>query len=586
MLAQLVIENLVVIEYATVEFDGRLNVLTGQTGAGKSLLVGAIEALLGLRSAKDLLRAGQSEGRVTGLFYVRDQATRDAIAKLLDEPQLPDEVVISRRIQENRTVAAVNGRPVPAATLRDLAEILIDIHGQHEHQYLLKPANQLSVLTAYTDAEALAEQVRQAWHAWQQLQVRADELSANQQQRMQQIDFYQFQINEIDNIRPESQELADLQAEHKRLANVERLRTAAGQAIAVLSDREDAALDLLRQAAGALGDIAKMDSATAPLQQACDDAVANLSELAIDLARYVDSLETDPGRLEFVENRIEAIRRLCRKYGPNVEDVLEHRRKIGEQLKALQGAEGDMGQLQSQIDAARQGYMDVAGRLSQRRRTASQKLAKAVMMELAELGMDKAICRIELAESPPGPSGLEGVEFMISANPGLPLRPLRSVASGGELSRIMLALKSVLSADGRCSVLVFDEVDANVGGRMGSVIGRKLAGLAQRNQVLCITHLPQIAAYADRHMAVHKASDAKSTRTSVTLMTDDAERVAELAEMIAGKNVTDATTRQAEQLLQEARENQGGRGDQAKKPGSRVSGKEPPKPETPRRKRN
>lgn len=553
MLAQLVIENLVIIEQAAVEFDPRLNVLTGQTGAGKSLLVGAIEALLGLRSTKDLLRAGQKEGRVTGLFLLQDQPTRDAAARILDEPEGPEEVVVSRRIQESRTLTTVNGRPVTAATLRDLAEVLIDIHGQHEHQYLLKPANQLYVLTACADAEDLAESVRQAWHAWQDLQARADELSASQQQRMQKIDFYQFQIDEIDKVKPEPQELVDLQAEHKKLANVERLRAAASLATAALADREDAALDLLRQAASALSDIAKLDSLTEPLQKTCDEALANLNELSLDLARYVDSLESDPARLEFVENRIEAIRRLCRKYGPAVEDVQEHRRKIGEELKALQSAETDMTELQARIDAARQAYMDLAGRLTKRRQAAGQKLARAVAEQLAELGMEKSISRIDLTEAPPGPSGLDAVEFMISANPGLPLRPLRNVASGGELSRVMLALKSVLSQDGRCSVLVFDEVDANVGGRMGSVIGRKLAALSRHNQVLCITHLPQIAAYADRHMTVHKTSDAKSTQTHVSLMADDKQRIAELAEMIAGRNVTDTTVRQAEQLLNEAR---------------------------------
>jgi DNA repair protein RecN (Recombination protein N) len=582
MLAQLVIENLVVIEQATVEFAGRLNVLTGQTGAGKSLLVGAIEALLGLRTAKDLLRAGQVEGRVTGLFYLGDEASRAAMAQLLDEPELPEEVVISRRIQENRSVATVNSRPVSAATMRDVAEVLIDIHGQHEHQYLLKPGNQLDVLTAYAEAEGLAGQVRQTWQTWREAQNRADELLASQQQRIQKIDFYQFQIDEIDNIKPDPQEFTDLLSEHKKLANIERLRAAAGQAAAALSDREEAALDLLRQAAGALAETAKLDPGTANLREVCDEALANLNELGIDLARYMDSLEIDPARLELVENRIEAVRRLCRKYGPNVDDVLAHRRSIGEQIRLLQGAESDSRQLQGQIEAARRTYMDVAGKLSQRRRGASQKLAKAVVAELGELGMEKAICKIELTEAEAGPSGLEGVEFMISANPGLPLRPLRSVASAGELSRIMLGLKSVLAGDGRCSILVFDEVDANVGGRMGSVIGRKLAALAERNQVLCITHLPQIAAYADRHMTVQKTSDARSTRTSVTLLADDRQRVSELAEMIAGKNVTETTVRQAEQLLREAR---GERGGQGKKPGGRGSNGGPAKRETSRRRR-
>ena len=553
MLAHLVIENLAVIEEADVEFDGKLNVLTGQTGAGKSLLVGAIEALLGLRSPRDMLRAGAAEGRVTGLFLLPDETTRTQAAQVLNETEVGNDLVVSRRISESRSIATVNGRPVAANTLRDLAEVLIDIHGQHEHQYLLKPANQLRVLTTYAEAGDLAEQVRQAWHAWQLQQAKAEELSRDRQQRSQMLELYRYQAEEIDRVNPTAREFEDLQAEHRRLANLERLRQLAAQATTALGEGEEGTLDRLRQVSAALADMARVDSAAGNLQKSCDEALAGLNELSIDLDRYAESLDLDPARLESVEQRIEQIQRLCRKYGLTVEDVLAHRRQIGEQLQRLESLESDFSHLDTEIAAAKEEYMRVARRLTERRRQASERLAKAVMGELAELGMDKAVCAIDPQETPPGPSGLEGVEFMISANPGMPLRPLRQVASGGELSRIMLALKSVLAGDARCSVLVFDEVDANVGGRMGSVIGRKLARLAQQNQVLCITHLPQIAAYADRHMTVHKTSSAKSTRTQVTLISEEPRRIAELAEMIAGKNVTETTRKQAEQLLDEAR---------------------------------
>lgn len=569
MLAQLVIENLAVIEQATVDFDGRLNVLTGQTGAGKSLLVGAIEALLGLRSSRDMLRSGAAEGRITGLFLLDDQPSRLQAAQVLGETDAPAEVVVSRRIQESRSVATVNGHPVAANTLRDLAEVLIDIHGQHEHQYLLKPSNQLRVLTTYADAQNLADQVRLAWQDWQDLQNRADQLARDRQQRTQMLELYRYQADEIDRVGPTPKEFDDLQAEHRRLANLDRLRQLAVQAAAPL-DGDENALDTLRQAAAALADMARLDPAAGNLRQACDQALAALNELAIDLARYAESLDLDPARLEAVEQRIEQIQRLCRKYGQTVQDVLDHRRTIGEELHRLENLETDFSHLDAQIADARDKYMQVARRLSQRRRQASDKLAKAVLQELAELGMDKATVKIELQDAPPGPAGLETVEFMISANPGLPLRPLRQVASGGELSRTMLALKSVLAADARCSVLVFDEVDANVGGRMGSVIGRKLAALAQRNQVLCITHLPQIAAFADRHMTVHKTANTKSTRTQVRLIEDEPARIAELAEMIAGKNVTETTRQQAAQLLEEARAQ---RQKTAKKPAPKPAGR-------------
>ncbi len=303
------------------------------------------------------------------------------------------------------------------------------------------------------------------------------------------LELYRFQAEEIDRINPAAKEFEDLQAEHRRLANLERLRQLAGQAAAILGEGEEAALDSLRQASAALAEMARLDGAAGNLQRACDEALAGLNELSIDVARYVESLDLDPGRLEWVEARIEQIQRLCRKYGQTVEDVLAHRRRIGEDLKRLETLETDFGHLDAQIAAARDKYMRLARRLSQGRRQASAKLARAVMAELAELGMDKAVCEVQLQEAPPGPSGVETVEFMISANPGLPLRPLRQVASGGELSRTMLAMKSVLSADARCSVLVFDEVDANVGGRMGSVIGRK-AGGAGAAQPSAMHHAP------------------------------------------------------------------------------------------------
>ncbi len=553
MLAQLAIENLAVIEQAVVDFDDRLNVFTGQTGAGKSLLVGAIEALLGLRSSRDMLRAGVAEGRVTGLFLLRDPASRVQAADALGEPEVGEELVVSRRIQANRWVVAVTGRPVAATTLRALAEVLIDIHGQHEHQYLLRPGNQLRVLTVFAEAQDLAEQVRQAWQGWRELLERAEQLARDRQQRSQMLELYRFQAEEIDRVDPAPREYEELQTEHRRLANLERLQLLAAQSGEALGEEESSIVDRLRQVSAWLAEMARLDPDAANIEKACDDALAGLSELSIDLARYVEGLELDPARLESVEQRIEQIQKLCRKYGLTVEDVLDHRRRIGEEVRRLESIETDFSHLDARIAEVQAEYMRLAQRLTQRRRQASKRLAEAVVAELADLGMEKAVCRIELQQAEPGPGGLEAVEFMISANPGLPLRPLRQVASGGELSRVMLALKSVLSGDARCSVLVFDEVDANVGGRMGAVIGRKLAALAQRNQVLCITHLPQIAAYADRHMTVHKTSDARTTRTQVRLIEQQPDRVVELAEMIAGRNVTDATRQQAEQLLGEAR---------------------------------
>jgi len=553
MLLQLTIENLAVIERLSAEFGPRLNVFTGQTGAGKSLLIEALEVLLGLRGGKGLVRPNAQEARVTGLFHLGPQ-TRREIADLLGEPTLPEEIVLDRRVLSGgRSVSTINGRPIASPTLREIADFLVDIHGQHDQQHLLKGKHQLRVLTAFAGAEDLQEKVRQQWRLWQELSGQIEQLAANQQAARQLAELYEFQINEIDQVNPSSEEFESLKAERSRLANAQRLRQAAAEAYALLSEAEPACLDLLRQVDALLEELTKSDPATAGFAETCRQAVAMLDELALDLARYAEQVEADPARLDEVEERLEQLRRLCRKYGSTIEEVLAYRERIAAELDSLRAQQHDLQNLNERLEEARRQYEEAAERLSAKRRKAADELAQRVAGQLAELGLEKAQFHVEVSEAPAGPSGIDAVEFMFTANPGLPARPLREVASGGELSRVMLALKTVLADDDRCSVLVFDEIDANVGGRMGEVIGRKLAAISQRHQVLCITHLPQIAAYADRHFTVQKHAAGRVTTTTVSLLTGDEQRIRELAEMIAGRRTTQVTFAQARQMLEAAR---------------------------------
>lgn len=589
MLRELHISNLAVIEDVTLELTGGLNCFTGQTGAGKSLVLGAFEILLGLRTVApaEVLRPGAEEGRVSGVFEIRNPQVRAELTRRIDLRLDPDDdLLITRKLfRSGRGSAAINGKPATASMVREIGELLVDIHGQHDHQFLLKPSNQLAILDNFGRCCDLRQSYGEVHAEWRRLQQRGEQLRASAVLRRQQRELYEFQAREIDDAQLVEGEYAELKARHGVLANLTRIRQQAGQAHAALYEGEAAVVERLQMIAHVVADLSHLDEHLKPIAEQLSTATIALQEAAFDLGRYTGRLDLDPRELAEIEDRLNTLNRLASKYGSPqrggdpVADLLEQRRQMQANLDALRDQDHDVTGIDARLASRRGELTKIGEQLGIARRAAAGKLKPLVEGQLRDLGMSDAEFHAEFqpagAESA---SGAETMEIMVRTNPGQPARPLRKIASGGELSRVMLALKSILAHSDRISVLVFDEIDANIGGRMGTVIGQKLRQLARNHavrntatgktsgktsgeisgetsgggQVLCITHLPQIAVYADRHLRIAKTvigqGKDRQTRTSVTLLTGP-QRIEELAEMLAGRDVSATTRRQVKEML-------------------------------------
>jgi DNA repair protein RecN (Recombination protein N) len=577
MLRELHISNLAVIEDVTIELGPGFNCFTGQTGAGKSLILGALEVLLGLKTGgAELVRPGVEEARVSGVFELRDPVAAAAAGAAADLTLAPGEALLVTRkfFASGRSSASINGQPATLSMIHALGEAMVDVHGQHDHQYLLRPANQLAVLDAFGQGEGLRQSYGQAYALLRGLRQRRDELHASRTLRAQQLDLYEFQAKEIDAAEPVEGELDRLARRHALLANLARIKREAGGAHAALYDSDGSVVERLQMIVHVLGELAEVDPTLRVTAEQVKSGTAILQDAAFDLGRYLDHLELDPGELAQVEERLNLLHRLAAKYSkpsagvPASGDgagasggVLAYRHWLEGELGRLRGADSDASAIDRQVQEAQEQLAELGAKLSAARRAAAKRLGPLIERELRELGMSEAQFDVEFALAPDGggAGGPEAVEMLVRTNPGQPARPLRKIASGGELSRIMLAIKSILAQGDRVSVLVFDEVDANVGGRLGTVLGRKLRGLARGGgqQVLCITHLPQIAAFADRHVRIAKQIEGrgkdKTTRTTVQRLDGEA-RIEELAEMLAGAGATATTRTQAREMVAAAAE--------------------------------
>jgi len=553
MLRELHISNLAVIADARVDFSSGLNCFTGATGAGKSLVIGAIELLLGLRSPADMLRSGADEARVSGLFETRDERLMNHIASVCDAPANPSgELLLTRRINASgRSSASLNGQPITLLMLKGVAEALVDVHGQHDHQYLLRPSNQLAVLDDFAGTTVLRDAYSTAYQSLSAARNQLSDIEAGGRLRVQQLDFAKYQLAEIDAAELRIGEYEELTARAVVLNNLERIRTDAGSVYASLYETDGAVMDRLQTLEHVLSELAGVDASLAGTADVVKTATLQLSEAAFDLGRYIARLELDPAEQAEVNERLNTINRVLKKYGPTVDATMTLRAELAAQVATLDRAGDDAATIRATLGKLEADVKRLATELSRKRHTAAAKLKPAIESHLAELGMEKTTFTIGLRDTTFGASGADEIDFLVRTNPGLPEAPLRKIASGGEIGRIMLALKSVLAAGDRVSVLVFDEIDANIGGRLGSVIGQKLRALAKHHQVLCITHLPQIACFADRHLTVSKDQSGKTTRTTVRAIDGD-ERVEEIAEMIGGQRITPVTRAQAKELLSTA----------------------------------
>jgi DNA repair protein RecN (Recombination protein N) len=554
------IEELAIVESATLEFAPGLNVLTGETGAGKSVVLGALTLLAGGRAAARAVREGAEQAVVEAVF--RTDALSELERDLAERGLVGDEheLIVRRAIAAGgRSRAWVAGQATPIAALGELFAGRIEISSQHDSQSLLRTERHAELLDRWAGLEATRARVAAEVAQQREIAAELERLRAATRDREQRRDFLVFQVREIDEAKLAPGELESLLALRSRLAHVDRIGREGGAALARLvgdPTQPDAAGagDQIAEAARALGALVALDPELAPYAERLDGALAEVRDLASDLERRLDALEADPGRLAQAEERLHRIESLRRKYGASVEEVLAHRDAAAHELAALEGAGEREAELESERSAGRARLAAAAAELTRGRTSAARELARAVLPMLRELAMPEA--RFEVALPPaPAPEGLpcgaggaESPEFLFCANKGERLQPLRDVASGGELSRAFLALKQALREQSAGMVLVFDEVDAGVGGEAAERVGQRLAELAERHQVLCITHLPQIAAYAHRHFRVAKRSGAKRTGVSIATVTGD-ERVAEIARMAGGDRAGDAAREYARELI-------------------------------------
>lgn len=562
MLLSLTIDNVVLIEHQVLELGPGFNVLTGETGAGKSMVVDALALVLGGRARPEIVRGGARDAEVAALFEIEPGSR---VAAKLEAAGVPcdGELVVRRVVQaEGRSRAFLNGKVSTAAQLAELGPDLCDIASQHESVSLTDPATHLEYLDAYgrleTMRDALGEKVAELAAVVREI----DRVREAERDRAEREDFLAFQLREIEELDPSIGEETELENERARLRHAEKLSTATQGAADRLYEGEDAVCDQLARVSTDLDAAAAIDPSLAPLARSVDGARSELADAARALSRYASGIESNAERLAEVDDRWFRLQKLLRKHGPTTTELVTYREELKRQVEGLAGAERLRGELEAKREACLAAVASEARTLSRKRRDAAAKLADAIGKELGGLGMGRARVVVDVSpvpapqagELPPVDgarltvSGIDRVEFLIAPNKGEDPRPLRRIASGGELSRALLALKRVLAEKGPAGLYVFDEVDAGVSGAIAEVIGRAIADVARHRQVLCITHLPQIAALADAQYVVDK-SESKGRTTSSVRKLSDAERVDEIARMIGGVRVGDAARRAAVELL-------------------------------------
>ncbi len=576
MLSRLRIRNFALIDAVELEFGAGFNVLTGETGAGKSILIDAINAVLGGRSGPEWLRTGAERASIEAAFELADRlpslvdrpaadpsSTQAERSNILTEWAEDGMLVLSREVtRAGKSQCRVNGRLCTAGTLREVAAELIDVHGQHEHQSLLAAERHVDLLDAWAGAPVLELRRRLGddYAEWRGVRRELEAMQTDERDRARQLDLYRFQIEEIDGAQLTLGEEEELVADRLRLASAEKLSAAAAGALETLGEGRVSALDLLAAAAREVEAALVLDPVLAPVAEGLQTALIAAQDAASELRGYQEGVEFNPERLEQVQERLELLRSLKRKYGASLEEVLAYREQIEQEQHALTHREERLAELETELDRRAASLDALAADLYTARRGAADEFERRLVAELRDLSMQHTLFEVRI-DPPPSPAGPAAprvsehrsaagwfgrVEFMISANPGEPLRPLARIASGGEMSRIMLALKSAMAGVSAVPTLIFDEIDVGVGGRTAEVLGEKMAALSGLAQVLCVTHLPQIAGMASRHFQVQKQVVDDRTVVEVRVL-DDAERINELARMLGGREETAA--RHARELL-------------------------------------
>jgi DNA repair protein RecN (Recombination protein N) len=562
MLRELSVQNLALIEDVRVELEPGFCAWTGETGAGKTLLLEALGLLLGERGSTELLRAGAEELRVVGRFELTRPDLREEAERVLDTPPSDDEVILTRRLNRaGRSYAYVNDQPVAVGTLRQLGAVLVDIHGQRESHSLLQPSYQLELLDAYGQLDPLRGSYLSTADQVRELRRKHEALAGARQQRQRDLSLLRFEREELDNAALRAGELEELVRERERLVHAQALQAFANSGVSTLYEAEGSIVEQLgklRREAESWNELEPELVDFAKRLDALEDEVQDLSRT---LGALGQRWEADPARLDEVERRLQLLRRLESKYGRSLSDLIAYHATLDAQEQRLRHEEDNLVEVQGELTQTYTRLREIAADLSRQRQRVAKRLAAEAQRHLVDLGMAEARLDVILEPWPLGDDpvasplpawGADHLELTLAANRGEASWPLRKVASGGELSRTLLALKTVLAAHDRVGTLIFDEIDANVGGRLGDVLGQKLAALGQTHQVISVTHLPQVASYARHHWTIRKVRRGKRTATIIQRL-DESERLEELASMLRGEARGETTRREAAQMLDAAR---------------------------------
>ncbi len=553
MLESLHVNNFVLIENLELDFGNALNVLTGETGSGKSIVVGALNLVLGARASTGIVREGAKRAKIDAIFRIHKD--NKVIRSVLKEHELElddGELILTRTIgADGRSRAYVCGQVVPLAVLAQIGDELVDLHGQHEHQSLLRPDRQLGLLDAFARTESKAVAIRELVTELRESEKSLKDLQQDDREQARRIEFLRFAVTEIDNANLESDEENQVKSRRNLIANSELIAEQSARAIAALYESEEgsaaAALNIARHA---LEELASVDGGFAPLRDRIDGLSGEIDELTRDLQSQSDAVDFDPAELESLNQRLSLIGDLKRKYGDSIDAILAYRHETAAELEGLENRDERLAALQARVDSLMATARKEAASLSKARKKGAAKLDKHIVETLQFLGMKDAEFAISFAEVDLYSSGVDRIEFMLAPNPGEPARPLKKAASGGEISRVMLAIKAVLAGADSIPTLVFDEVDAGVGGAVANSVASKLQSLGETHQIISITHLPQIAAAGHTHFQVSKSSDGTRTHSAIERI-DGAERVEELARLLDG-SVSAVSLEHAKSMLTEA----------------------------------
>ncbi|MBO8137279.1 MAG: DNA repair protein RecN [Desulfotomaculum sp.] len=559
MLRSLYIKNFALIDDITVEFGPGLNVLTGETGAGKSILLGALQVAVGGRASAEYIRAGEDKAVVQAAFEPVNADIQERLESLGIQPSEDGVLILSREISRNgRNWCRVNGQVVTLAMYRQAASGLVDVHSQHQQQSLLDPDRHLELLDSFGGNEIEEQKVKVAeyYYQWNMLQSRLAQLQDNARDKARQIDILQFEAQEIDKANLTLDEDKQLTEERKVLANAERIALLGNTIRETLysggGNYRVPAVELMGEAVSALRELIEYDKKVEKFLSSLEEALYTVEDVSREISSYLNNIEYDPQRLDYIEKRLHEINRLKKKYGDTVEDILNYHKQVLQQLEELEASEEKLDELRLQKEEYEQLLKKEAQKLSNMRRQTAVKLQEKIKEELAGLEMNKVQFRVSFEKlSKPSAKGIDNVQFLISTNPGEPLKPLHKIASGGELSRFMLAVKCLLAGLDKVPTLIFDEVDTGVGGRVLHSVGEKMAQIGEKHQVITVTHAPQVACFAKLHYLISKEISGERTYTKIKCL-DYEGRLAELTRMLGSKELTGPALEHAEALLRSA----------------------------------